>query len=51
MKIYEVIEAEFGLYIKMTDSQGKVWWIPTDPANSEYQEYLSSIDTPEPEQE
>ena len=32
-----------------TDEDGKVWAIPTDPANSDYQAYLTSLentDTP-----
>jgi len=51
--IYEVIEAE-GMTperIKRTDSEGKVWWIPTDPANSDYAEYLASLEATEPEAE
>jgi hypothetical protein len=44
--IYEVIEQENGTIIKKTDTDGKVWWIPADPANSDYQAYLN----PEAEQ-
>ena len=43
---YEEITTEFGKVIKRTDGDGKVWWIPTDPANSDYQRYLN----PEAEQ-
>ena len=46
--IYEIIEAE-GLTpqrIKRIDADGKVWWIPVDEANSDYQRYLN----PEAEQ-
>jgi len=25
-----------------TDEDGTIWWIPTDPANSDYQAYLAS---------
>ena len=30
--------------IKRTDEDGTVWWIPTDPANSDYQAYLKSLE-------
>jgi len=44
---YEIVEQENGnKVIKRTDTDGKVWWIPTDPANSDYQRYLN----PEAEQ-
>lgn len=39
MKTYEVIETEDGLALKATEGQ-KTLWIPTDPANSDYAEYL-----------
>ena len=32
--------------IKREDENGQVWWVPTDPANSDYQRYLN----PEAEQ-
>lgn len=38
---YEVIETSIGLVIKRTDSEGDIAWIPTDPANSDYTEYLA----------
>jgi hypothetical protein len=45
--IYEKITDDFGSeVIKRTDADGTVWWIPTDPANSDYQRYLN----PEAEQ-
>ncbi len=31
-------------YIKKTDANGNEWFIPTDPANSDYQEYLKSLE-------
>lgn len=37
---YEI--AENGSILK-TDEDGKVWAIPTDPANSDYQAYLESL--------
>jgi hypothetical protein len=44
--IYEVIPANeiTPQQIKRTDEDGSVWWIPTDPANSDYQAYLKSLD-------
>jgi hypothetical protein len=44
--IYEEIKDEFGTIIKCTKEDGSVLWIPTDPANSDYQRYLN----PEAEQ-
>ena len=38
---YEVIQEEFSSVIKRTDENGNVAWIPTDPANSDYQAYLN----------
>jgi hypothetical protein len=43
--IYEVIESEGFSGIKRTDPDGTVWFIPTDPANSDYQAYLASLKT------
>lgn len=31
--------------IKRTDADGNETWIPTDPANSDYQAYLKSLET------
>jgi hypothetical protein len=45
--IYEVIETEnYPTMIKGTDESGQVYWIPLDPANSDYKRYLN----PEAEQ-
>ena len=44
---YEIIEDETGSVIKKTDTDGKIWWIPTDPANSDYQRYLRWLEDPE----
>jgi hypothetical protein len=38
---YEV--TEFGS-INKTDEDGKIWSIPADPANSDYQAYLASLE-------
>lgn len=46
---YEYIEAEQSSpLIKKTNPDGVVWWIPCDPANSDYQAYLKR-DEPEVE--
>lgn len=42
---YKLIKGDFGNdTIERTDLDGTVWYIPTDPANSDYQEYLKSLD-------
>jgi hypothetical protein len=42
---YEEHTSELGnKSIKRIDADGTIWWIPTDPANSDYQEYLKSLD-------
>jgi hypothetical protein len=42
---YEAITAVSGLeVIKRTDLEGKESWIPSDPANSDYAEYLASLE-------
>jgi hypothetical protein len=42
--IFEVIKQGVGEAIKRTDSDGKESWIPTDPANSDYQAYLAQLE-------
>jgi hypothetical protein len=38
---YELItELDGAKIVKRTDADGKVWWIPLDPNNSDYAEYL-----------
>lgn len=45
--IYEEVTDDLGqVTVKRIDADGKVWWIPADPANSDYQRYLN----PEAEQ-
>jgi hypothetical protein len=45
--IYEIVTDFYGVdSIKRTDVDGSIWWIPTDPTNSDYQRYLN----PEAEQ-
>ena len=44
--IYEIIANDLGSeIIKRIDEDGKIWWIPTDPANSDYQAYLATLVT------
>jgi hypothetical protein len=44
---YEEHTSEMGYKsIKRTDPDGTIWWIPSDPANSDYQAYLNK-DKPE----
>jgi hypothetical protein len=45
MATYKEITNEIGyIYIERKDADGKVWSIPTDPANSDYQAYLKSLE-------
>lgn len=41
---YEKIETENYVVIKATDENGVISWIPLDEANSDYQEYLKSLE-------
>ena len=41
---YEVVENFGRTSIKRTDENGNEAWIPTDPANSDYAEYLASLE-------
>lgn len=40
---YEIVKNLMGEIIKRTDKDGNEVWIPTDPANSDYAEYLESL--------
>lgn len=45
MPIYKEMIDDFGnKSVQRTDEDGKVWSIPTDPANSDYQAYLKSLE-------
>ena len=45
--IYEEVETDAGsTYIKRTDETGLYSFIPKDEANSDYQTYLASLETP-----
>ena len=39
MKTYELIQSEEGSVVKATEGEKEIW-IPLDPANSDYAEYL-----------
>ena len=45
MKTYEPITSEITnkVVIKATNDAGEVFWIPADPANNDYQAYLSWV--------
>lgn len=40
MKTYEIVTNEFGNTVKVTLQDGRILWLPNDPANSDYAEYL-----------
>ena len=43
--VYEIIIDEFGKEaIKKINDDNSIWWIPNDPSNSDYQEYLRSLE-------
>lgn len=44
--IYEEVKDEFNDFIRRTDADGSIWVIPIDPANSDYQVYLASLEKP-----
>ena len=41
---YKVIEANDCTYIERIDQDGKIWSIPMNEANADYQEYLKSLE-------
>jgi hypothetical protein len=43
MPKYEIKSTEYGDSVVRTDEDGQVWYIPTDPANSDYQAYLATL--------
>jgi hypothetical protein len=44
MKTYELIQDEFGQMVKATDENGNEAWIPSDPANSDYINFLAQLE-------
>ena len=44
MYTFELITAEDGVQsIKKIAQDGTIWWLPKDPANTDYQEYLKWV--------
>ena len=51
MILYKKITNDLGYtYIEKTDDDGKVWSIPMDESNSDYQRYLRWLENPEAEE-
>ena len=51
MVTYEAVVSPTGAdLIKRDNGDGTNSWIPTDPANSDYQRYLAWLENPEAEQ-
>ncbi len=46
----EIIENGVLMSVSRTDENGKVWSIPPDPANSDYQRYLRWLENPDAEE-
>jgi hypothetical protein len=47
---YEIIERDGVEFIYRTDTDGKVWGIPKDEGNSDYQRYLRWLENPDAEE-
>jgi len=48
--IYAIKTSDEGIIIRRTEYDGKVWWVPENPENSHYREYLEWLaegNTPE----
>lgn len=41
---YEIVDVLGMPTVKRTDDDGTVWWVPSDPANTDYQQYLIDTD-------
>ena len=51
MTTYKVIQSEFSpSCVQRIDADGKVWSIPMDEANSDYQRYLRWLENPDAEE-
>lgn len=50
MSKYVEIESPYGVKLIQWDDNGEVRWIPTDPANSDYQRYLRWLENPDAEE-
>lgn len=44
MTQYEIKSTEYGDTVVRTDDDGSIWFIPMDESNSDYQEYLKSLE-------
>jgi hypothetical protein len=44
--IYTLIDENGMSCVHRVDEDGKNYWIPIDPTNSDYQAYLESLDAP-----
>jgi len=52
MKIYKEVTDELtGIKVIQLEEGGKISWIPTDLTNTDYQEYLASLEATELEAE
>jgi hypothetical protein len=49
MNEFELVKIENGENLIKTEADGKVWAVPMDPANSDYAEYLASLEPNLPE--
>jgi hypothetical protein len=49
--VYELVETLTSEVLKKTDENGVVSWIPKDTENSDYQEYLKSLESSKTETE
>jgi hypothetical protein len=44
MNTYKIVVSEDGFEsLQKTLQDGTIWWIPKDPANTDYQEYLKWV--------
>jgi hypothetical protein len=48
-KTYTILDPEGKelTQIQRIDADGTIWFIPSDPANSDYQAYLASLEAPQ----
>lgn len=44
MAQYEIKSTEYGNTVVRTEDDGSTWFIPMDPANSDYQAYLKYLE-------
>jgi hypothetical protein len=49
-KYEEITTVDKAVFIKRTDTNGQECYIPTDPANSDYQRYLRWLENPDAEE-